>query len=64
MCKMLEVGLLSGKTATVNAALDERVETFMLRARTALGAGKGFLVDTSGRVLDAYIDRGFYAVHW
>ena len=53
MSVSVEVGLLSGKKATVNAAKNEKVETLMLRARTELRAGKGRLVDTSGRVLDA-----------
>ena len=46
------VGLLSGKTATVNAGLDEEVGTLKLRAQAALGVGCGRLLDSSGSVLD------------
>ena len=49
----LEVGLLSGKTAIVEAGLDEEVGALISRAQTALGVGKGRLVDVSGAVLDA-----------
>eukprot|EP00439_Symbiodinium_sp_Y106_P023674 s3358_g2.t3 len=49
----LEVGLLSGKTATVKADLDEEVATLKSRAETALGVGRGRLVGSSGSVLDA-----------
>ncbi|OLQ02258.1 Poly [ADP-ribose] polymerase 3 [Symbiodinium microadriaticum] len=48
----VEVGLLSGKTATVEAAVDEEVEALRLRAQTALGVGQGRLLDSSGNVLD------------
>ena len=47
------VGLLSGKTATVTADLDEEVATLKRRAETALGVGRGRLVGSSGTVLDA-----------
>ncbi|OLQ01989.1 Proteasome assembly chaperone 2 [Symbiodinium microadriaticum] len=46
------VGLLSGKTATVEVGLEEQVETLTHRACTALGVGRGRLVDSSGSVLD------------
>ena len=46
------VGLLSGKTATVTASSDEEVGTLKRRAETALGVGRGRLLDSSGRVLD------------
>ena len=49
----VEVGLLSGKIATVEAHLDEVVQTFIGRAETALGVGPGQLLDSSGSVLDA-----------
>ena len=48
----VEVGLLSGKTATVQAGRDETVQTLSRRAQIALGAGNGRLVDSSGVVLD------------
>ena len=56
VCSMsitVEVRLLSGKTATVQAGLEEKVEALKLRSQTALGIGKGRLVDPSGSVLDA-----------
>ncbi|OLQ02246.1 hypothetical protein AK812_SmicGene14935 [Symbiodinium microadriaticum] len=48
----VEVGLLSGKRASVQAGLDETVETLKQRAQVALGVGKGRLLDSSGNVLD------------
>lgn len=51
----VEVGLLSGKAATVTAGLDENVETLLLRAQTTLGVGRGRLLDASGNVLDAHL---------
>ncbi|CAE7945442.1 HERC1 [Symbiodinium sp. KB8] len=48
----VEVSLLSGKTATVQAGLGERVETLKRRAQVALGGRKGRLLDASGVVLD------------
>ena len=51
----VEVGLLSGKAAAVTAGLDENVETLRLRAQTALGVGKGRLLDACGNVLDAQL---------
>ena len=48
----VEVSLLSGKTATVQADLDETVEVLTQRAQIALGVGKGRLLDSSGVVLD------------
>ena len=53
MSIFVEVGLLSDKTAVVEAHFDEDVETFKGRARTALGVGNGRLVDSFGSVLDA-----------
>ena len=49
----VEIRLLSGTTATVNADQDEQAEALKRRAQTALGVGKGRLVDASGSVLDA-----------
>ena len=56
----VSVGLLSGKTAAVNVRLDEKVETLKCRAQTALGVGRGRLLDSSGSVLDtnAAIEAG------
>ena len=48
----VEIGLLSGKAATVTAGLGETVQTLSRRAQIALGAGKGRLLDSSGVVLD------------
>ncbi|OLP76053.1 Aurora kinase [Symbiodinium microadriaticum] len=48
----VEVSLLSGKTATVQAGLDETCKTLTQRAQVALGVGKGRLLDSSGVVLD------------
>ena len=48
----VEVGLLSGKTATVTAGLDEPVHTLRRRAQIALGVGRGRLLDSSGCALD------------
>ena len=48
----VEVSLLSGKTATVHAGLNETVETLTQRAQNALAVGKGQLLDSSGVVLD------------
>ena len=46
------VGMLSGKTATVQVELDEEVNALRLRAQTALGIGKGWLLDSAGQALD------------
>ena len=48
----VEVGLLSGKTATLQAGPDETVQTLGRRAPIALGVGKGRLLDSSGVLLD------------
>ena len=55
MSVTVEVRLLSGKTASVNAGLDEQVELLKRRAQIALQVGKGRLVDSSGAVLDARV---------
>ena len=49
----VEVGLISGRRATVQAALDESVGTLKRRAQIALGlsTGLGRLLDPSGCVL-------------
>ena len=48
----VEVGLISGRKATVQAALDETVGTLKRRAQVALGVGTGRLLDSSGCVLE------------
>ena len=48
MSIQVEVGLISGKKATVQAALDETVGTLKRRAQVALGVGTGLLLDSSG----------------
>ena len=53
MSIVVEVGLLSGKTVALEAAWDEEVAIFKLRAQTALGVRKGWLVNSCGSVLDA-----------
>ncbi|OLQ12280.1 hypothetical protein AK812_SmicGene3775 [Symbiodinium microadriaticum] len=53
-CKMsisVSVGLLSGKTATVKAALDEEVGALKQQAQLALGVGRGRLLDSFGNVI-------------
>ena len=52
MSVAVEVGLLSGKTATVEASFDENVGAFKARAEIALGVGTGRLMNSSGRFLD------------
>ena len=67
----VEVGLLSGKTASVIAGLDEEVETLKRRAQVALGIKRGQLVDSSGSILDVCLpirlssvqDGDFLTVH-
>ena len=49
----VEVGLLSGKAANVEASLDEEVGTLKRRAQIGLGVGRGRLLDASGTILDA-----------
>ena len=48
----VEVGLLSGKSVTVEVGLAETVATLNCRAQTALGVGRGRLLDSSGNILD------------
>ena len=40
----LEVGLLSGKTATVQASLSDTVQTLKRKAQISLGVGRGQLL--------------------
>ena len=47
----VQVSLLSGKTATVEADLDETVDTLTQRAQIVLGVGRGRLLDSFGVVL-------------
>ena len=49
---VVDVGLTSGKTVSVEARLDESVATLKRRAQTALAVGKGRLLDSSGGLLD------------
>ncbi|OLP95292.1 putative E3 ubiquitin-protein ligase HERC2 [Symbiodinium microadriaticum] len=48
----VEVSLLSGKAATVQAGWDDQVNALRLQALIALGVSNGRLVDSSGGVLD------------
>ena len=41
----VEVGLLSGKSVSVQASLDEEVEALNRRAQAALAVGRGRLLD-------------------
>ena len=50
-----EVGLISGRKATVQAALDETVGALKRRAQVALGVGTGRLLDSSGCVLEGCV---------
>ena len=52
MFVVIDVGLISGKTASVEARLDESVATLNQRAQTALAVCKGRLLDSSGELLD------------
>ena len=51
MSVTVEVGLLSGKTVSLRADLNEQVNTLRRRAQTALGVGRSRLLDHSGRAL-------------
>ena len=53
MSVIVEVRLLSGRAATIEAGLGEELEALTLRAQTALGVANGWLVDPSGSFLDA-----------
>ena len=49
----VQVGLLSGKAATLQVGLEDQVATLKRRAQTALDVGRGRLLDSSGSVLNA-----------
>ena len=48
----VKVGLISGRKASVQAALDETVGALKRRAQVALGVGPGRLLDSSACVLE------------
>ena len=52
MSVVVDVALISGKTVSVEAKLDEAVATLKRRAQTALAVGQGRLLDASGGLLD------------
>ena len=52
MSVVVDVALMSGKSVSVEARLDEPVATLKRRAQTALAVGKGRLLNSSGGVLD------------
>ena len=52
MSVTVNVSLLSGKTAPLEVALDDPLETLKRRAEAALSAGRGRLLNSSGDVLD------------
>ena len=52
MTIVVEVGLASGRTVSLEVRLDDPVESLGLRAQTALAVGRGRLVDSSGCVLE------------
>ena len=52
MSVVVDVGLMSGKTVSVDVNLGEPVATLKSRAQTALAVGKGQLLDASGGLLD------------
>ena len=52
MSVVADVGLISGKTVSVEVRLDESVATLKQRAQTALAVGRGRLLDSSGGLLD------------
>ena len=52
MAAVVVVGLMSGKTVSVETKLDEPVATLKSRAQTALAVGKGRLLDAFGGLLD------------
>ena len=47
----IDVCLMSGRAISVEADLDSRVQMLKQRAQSALGVGKGLLLDSSGGVL-------------
>ena len=52
MSIVVDVGLISGKTVSVEAGLNESVGSLKRHAQTALAVGKGRLLDSSARLLD------------
>ena len=48
----VDVHLLSGKTETLEVDVDDSVESLRRRAQSALKAGNGRLLNSSGEVLD------------
>ena len=52
MSLAIEVSLISGKTVSLEAEADESVESLRLRAQSALGVGKGRLLNSTGDILD------------
>ena len=52
MSVTVEVGLLSGRTAALQVALDEEVDELTRRIQTVFGVGKGRPLDSSGHVLE------------
>ena len=57
MAIAVAVGLLSGRTATVKAGLDEEVGTLKRRAQTALGVGRGRLLKTPPEAFWMYLHQ-------
>ena len=49
----VEIGLLSGKTVSMKADLNEEVGSLSRRAQISLGVGRGRLMGPSGSILDA-----------
>ena len=62
MSVTVEVALLSGKTATVQVGLEEKVEALRLRAQTTLGVGHGRLVNSFGSILDESVPIKLFCV--
>ena len=52
MSMVVDVGLISGKTVSAEAKLDEAVATLKRQAQTALAVGRRRLLDASGGLLD------------
>ena len=52
MSLTVEVSLISGKTAWLQAHGDESVESLRMRAQRALGVGNGRLLSSTGSALD------------
>ena len=55
MSVVVDVGLMSGKTVSVETSLDELVATLKRRAQTALAVGTGRLLDCFGGPLDGML---------